>query len=164
MESKKDDRIKRESMLYMEPTKTSYGDPNDFAQCGSCFMFMGEKRNRCYILGKELEVKAKETCGLYVNGKPEIERAGTEKKMVSAEEAGYQKDTPNCKRCYWYAFGMCGLFAKLNLEDPDHFDMKVPVSPNGCCDGWTPQDAKFENEGFFEFMNRKVDFKKLLGL
>lgn len=161
MENK--DKITRVAFLYMAPTEDSYGDPDVFAHCQSCYSWMGKKRERCYILGKKLEVKADDTCALYVNGEPEIERAGNEKSLVSAEEAGFMKGPPQCKRCYWYAIGLCGLFAKLNMEDPDHYDLKVSVKANACCNGFTPQDANFENEGFLEFMNKKVDFKKLFG-
>lgn len=155
------DKITRDSVLYMQPEEGSYGNPDDFASCGTCYSWMGKQRERCYILGKRLEVKAEHSCGIYVNGKPEIERAGNEKELVSPEEAGFIKDRVQCKRCYWYSTGLCGLFAKLNMKDPDHFDMDPVVSANGCCDAWTPQDAKFEHEGFFEILNKKIDFKKI---
>lgn len=161
MENK--DKITRDAFLYLEPSERSYGDSDKYAHCSTCYSWMGEKRQRCYILGKDLEVKAEATCCLYVNGKPEIERAGSEKKLITAKDAGFQDSPPNCRRCYWYATGFCGLFAKLNLKDPDHFDLKVPVSKNGCCNAWTPQYAEFKNEGLFEFLNKKVNFKKLLG-
>lgn len=156
-----DERITRNSFLYMEPNEDSYGNSDLFAHCGSCFLWMGEKRSRCYILGKKLEVKALDTCGLYVNGKPEVERAGTEKNLVTVEEAGFQRQRPQCKRCYWYALGMCGLFVKLNSKDPDHFNMNPSVHKNGCCDAFTPLDAKFKNEGFFEIMNKKINLNEL---
>lgn len=50
----------------------------------------------------------------------------------------------------------CGLFEKLNSMDPEHFDMNPKVKANGCCDGWTPQNAEFKKETFLEFLNKKI--------
>lgn len=155
----KKDRLTRDCMLYMEHRLDSYGKPEDFASCSTCFMWMGEERKRCYILGKELEVRGIDSCGIYVNGEPEVERAGSEKNLSTVEESGFTKDPVTCKNCYWYGLGMCGLFTKLNLEWPQFFDLKISVSENGCCDGFTPKDAEFDNESFIAKLNKKVIWK-----
>lgn len=156
-----DNRIKRDCMLYMEPHSGSYGDPNDFASCKTCFMFMGDERQKCYILGPDLEVRGIDTCGLYINGEPETQRAGTEKKLVTEEEAGFLRKRVQCKRCYFYVQGgLCGLFAKLNMKDPSHFNLDPVVLPNACCDGWVDANAEFKEKDFFEILNQKLTLKE----
>jgi hypothetical protein len=120
----------RSAFLYLNP------DPNikDFAQCGTCFMFMPEKQ-RCSIFGKNDKVVAEGSCGLYVYGKPYDDQLI--RNAVTPKEAGYVEHKVRCENCSWFNKpNKCGLFQSLNEKMPDVFRLNETVEPRGCCNGW----------------------------
>ena len=114
-----------------------YLDPKgkDFAQCSTCNNFLPNKK-RCSIFGKNDEVVANASCGLYVHGQPHDDQ-----KIISAvtpKEAGYVLGQVRCENCSWFNTekSTCGLFDLLNKADKDVFDMNINVKPKGCCNAW----------------------------
>ena len=160
--SNRDFKLDRSVFLYSEPTDKTYGKPEDYAQCKSCFIFTGEERKRCYVLGKKLEVEGVDTCAQYINGEPHTEFAGKEYEALTPKEAGFEKRLVQCHRCYWYTdFGLCGFFAKLNLKYPEIFDLKTSVNNHGCCNAQTPIGTEFKKEDIFMILNKEVKLKDL---
>jgi hypothetical protein len=123
-------KIDRSAFLYLDP------DPNikDFAQCGSCFMFMPGKQ-RCSIFGKNDKVIANASCGLYVYGKPYDDQLIRD--AVTPKEAGYVEHKVRCENCSWFNKpNKCGLFESLNDKMSDVFKLDEKVEARACCNGW----------------------------
>lgn len=132
MEAKDDDtaaKIGRSAFIYLEPK----GDSEQFAQCGTCVMFMPGKK-RCSIFGRNDKVVANASCGLYVHGEPHDDQDITD--AVTPEQAGYVLGQVRCENCSWYREGRCELFAKLMQDLPDIFDLDIDVEPMACCNAW----------------------------
>lgn len=130
LEAKKVGRkLGRDAFLYLEP----HGDIKEFAQCGTCFMFMPGKK-RCSIFGPNDVVVADASCGLYVHGEPYDDQPIRD--AVTPEEAGYVKEQVRCENCTWYDSGTCGLFVLLNAADKDAFDLGEKVKATACCNAW----------------------------
>lgn len=130
----KDNVVKfdRDIFIYLEPTGKQ--KPKDFAQCGSCFMFMPGKE-RCSIFPEDFKVVADASCSLYVNGQPTDDQAW--KTAVDPKAAGYVKESVRCENCKWLDPGnKCGFFAYLNEKMSDTFKIKETVDPKGCCNAW----------------------------
>lgn len=161
------EKVDRSAFLYMEHREGSYGDPHIFAQCGSCLLFCGSKRNRCYILGKDLEVKAEHTCGLYTNGKPQEELlSGNEIKSSTPKEAGFEKRAVRCENCAFFNpyLSACKLFFILDTEFPDTYNFGSIVSPTGCCDANLPIGSQKKDaiSGYIsKVLNKKVELKDI---
>lgn len=129
--------IKRDAFLYFDPK----GDGENFAQCGTCNMFMS-KEKRCMILEKDLEVTEKDSCGVYVYGKP------MEHHTMTAKEAGFVRDVGvRCINCEYYDPGDsdCELFEKINEECPDDFRLDTKVDPQGCCNAFIASKPSLKN-------------------
>ena len=122
-------KIKRDAFLYLSPK----GDKNNFAQCSTCSQFNPETE-RCGLFGKDDKVIAAASCGLYIHGAPDLtlDPMG----IVSPEEAGYVKGNVRCENCKWFENNRCDLFAKLNKELPNIFDLDEEVEAKACCNGW----------------------------
>ena len=123
-------RITRSAFIYLEP---KLGESEQFAQCGTCFMFMPGKK-RCSIFGPNDVVVADASCGLYVHGEPYDEQLIRD--AVTPEAAGYVKEQVRCENCTWYKAGKCALFALLNQADSGAFDLEESVKAKACCNGW----------------------------
>ena len=123
-------RITRSAFIYLEPKP---GESDQFAQCGTCFMFMPGKK-RCSIFGPDDVVVADASCGLYVHGEPYDEQLIRD--AVTPEAAGYVKEQVRCENCTWYKAGKCALFALLNQADSGAFDLEESVKAKACCNGW----------------------------
>lgn len=138
-------KIKREAFLYLEHREGSYGKPQEYAQCISCTLWTGEKRKRCYILGKKFEVLAGDTCGLYANGEPQVDLlAGNEVESMTPKEAGFYRGEVRCENCLYFnpTISACKLFFILDSEFPDDFDLGSGVSKWGCCNANVPLKFK----------------------
>lgn len=137
-------KINRDGVIYVEPTEKSYGDPKDYAQCSTCLLWAGEKRKRCFILGKDLEVLGNYTCCLYTNGEPQVELlSNKEIKAYTPEEAGFYKGRVQCGRCQYFnpTLSQCKLFFILQMEMPEDFDFgNFRVNSNGCCNMWVKSE------------------------
>ena len=150
------DKIGRDAFLYLPPKK---GVEEDFAQCGPCRMFVpeveGREGGRCVIHGSEVEVDEDDSCGFMVpwpspDGapNPEIIEDHAEELAkgipgsVSPEYSGLVSRRVQCHRCRFEENGAtkCGLYAKLNKEFPDIFDLDEKITPNSCCNGQEPND------------------------
>ena len=128
--SSTDDRVHRDTFLYMDPK----GDKNNFAQCGTCFMFMPGKE-RCSIFGKNDRVIAQASCALYVNGEPTDDQAW--KTAVTPKQAGYVEASVRCENCVAFKKpNKCSFFAALNEKMPDYFALNETVDAKGCCNAW----------------------------
>lgn len=129
-------KIDRSAFLYLETKEgTSYGKPEDFAQCKTCPLFTGDKNKTCFIHGKKLVVNGSDTCGLYCNGEPLPELAGKEKPYVTSEESGFARRAVRCQNCAYFnpLISQCKLFFILDTEFPDDFELGSNVSKFGCC-------------------------------
>ena len=138
-------KIKRNAFIYLEPSEKSYGDPKQFAQCGTCALWTGEKRKRCYILGKKLEVLAGDTCGLYCNGEPQVDLlTGNEIETMKPEDAAFYKGQVRCENCLYFnsTISSCKLFFILDSEFPNDFDLGSGVKATGCCNANIPNKFK----------------------
>lgn len=127
------EKIQRDAFLYMEPKPPK----GEFAQCSTCFMWIPES-NTCAIHGEELEVQGTDSCGLYVHGESAFEEAA---KLVTEEESGLVTHPVRCENCY-YGGKECGLYVKLNKALPELFDLDTKISPQACCNGQTPKEAR----------------------
>ena len=130
-------KINRAAFIYLEPNYNTVGDVEMFAQCGTCRMWTGEETKRCTILGKDFEVRAEDTCGLYVNGP--INTSNGVMKSAYPDEVGFYRGLVTCKRCSYYDknYSICNLFARLDMIPGFETD-PYEVSPNGCCNGFLP--------------------------
>lgn len=125
-------KFDRDIFIYLEPQAKQ--DPKNFAQCGSCFMFMPGKE-RCSIFPEDFKVIANASCSLYVYGKPNDDQAW--KTAVDPKAAGYVKEKVRCENCKWLDPGnKCGFFAYLNEKMSDTFNIEEKVNPKGCCNAW----------------------------
>lgn len=127
------DKISRAAFLYLPPT----GDKTQFAQCGSCGMFIPDAQ-RCKLFGPDDKVVANASCGLYIQGEPHNDQEPEGK--VTPEDAGYNLGQVRCDNCKWFTGSECDLFKLLNDKLPDVFDLNVKVDTYGCCNGWQGQD------------------------
>lgn len=125
-------KFDRDIFIYLEPKKDA--DRKDFAQCGSCFMFLPGKE-RCSIFPKDFKVIAEASCSLYVKGEPtDFQPWHT---GVDPKDAGYVKGQVRCENCKWLDPGsVCGFFKYLNEKMPDTFRCKEKVDRKGCCNAW----------------------------
>jgi hypothetical protein len=123
------DLILRDAFLYLPPK----GDPDDFAQCGSCGMFIPDQQ-RCWLFGADHEVVANASCGLYINGQPSNDQQPQNK--VTPEQAGYNLGQVRCENCKWLDGTTCELYVLLNEKLPQVFDLDTKVNPYGCCNAW----------------------------
>jgi len=125
-------KFDRDIFIYLEPQKKQ--NPKDFAQCGSCFMFMPGKE-RCSIFPEDFKVIADASCSLYVHGQPTDDQAW--KTAVDPKAAGYVKEQVRCENCKWLDPGnKCGFFVYLNEKMNDTFNINEKVDPKGCCNAW----------------------------
>lgn len=124
-------KIHRDAFLYLNPR----GDKEKFAQCGTCRLFTGKK---CLILG-DTKVAADDSCGLYIHDKPQLNKAGEEKPLVTPKEAGFVSRQVRCENCRSFEDGKCRLFETLNKSNPDIFDLNEKVDAHGCCNGQMPK-------------------------
>jgi len=148
----------REGFIYLEPKKRDRREM--FAQCGSCRMFTphvdGLQGARCIIHGSRVEIGKDDSCGFWVDwptpdGSPNPEVVSDHSRelahiipgSVKPEESGLVDDRVQCHRCTFFDSGEseCGLFAELNHNMPDHFDLPTKVKPNACCNMWTEGDS-----------------------
>ena len=124
-------RIKRNDrsvFLYEDPRP-----PVDlFAQCATCVFFADPG---CPAIGDKY-VRASDSCGLYCHGRPSSERPA--KPFATPQEAGLVHRPVRCENCaYFEKPRRCGLFKRLNREQPAVFDLNDTVHPKGCCNAQT---------------------------
>lgn len=125
-----DNRLDRSAFVYMEPTD----NPDQHAQCTSCFMFM-PKKQRCSIFPKDFKVVATASCNLYVSGAPNDNQPF--RSSVSPDAAGYVEAEVRCENCSWFNKpNNCGLFTDLNKQPPQIWNLNETVNPKGCCNAW----------------------------
>lgn len=124
------EKIGRSAFLYMAPK----GDSKQFAQCGTCALFLPTKQ-RCGIYHKDDRVVANASCGLYIAGGPKDNQPITN--VVTPEESGYVKGQVRCENCSWFdGDSTCDLFVKLNDTLGDIFDIDPTVEAKGCCNAF----------------------------
>jgi len=131
------EKIKRDAFLYLEPKAAKH--KKDFAQCKACMMWTGGKSNTCTIHGGSVKVTGGMSCGLYVEGDPMPDHAGSEEALVTAEESGLADRDVRCENCEHgnVETATCELFQELNSSSL--FDLDEKISPKGCCNAQTPQ-------------------------
>jgi len=127
------DQILRSAFLYLPPT----GDAHDFAQCGSCGMFIPGS-HRCWLFGPHDKVVANASCGMYIQGEPSNDQEPQSK--VTPQDAGYNLGQVRCENCCWLSGKSCALFEMLNRELPQVFDLDPEVEPLACCNAWQKLD------------------------
>jgi hypothetical protein len=126
----KDQALDRTVFLYLEPKS----NPDQHAQCASCFMFMPGKQ-RCSIFSENDRVVANASCNLYAAGKPNDNQEI--KNSVTPSEAGYIEAQVRCENCSWFNQpNNCGFFADLNKAMPAMWKLDETVDPKGCCNAW----------------------------
>lgn len=122
----------RDSFGYMEPSP----DIPNFAQCGSCRLFIRAKRN-CYWFNKAKDVDADDACIMYVQGanmRADAEATGAlDPKVVSFAEG-----KTRCENCNAYNkdAGGCHLFYLLSRLLPRFYKLKIDVKPRACCNAY----------------------------
>ncbi len=145
----------RGPFIYLEPRPID-GDA-DYAQCGSCRMFVPEMQ-RCIIHGAKVDVDEDDSCGFWVPW-PKGERvqhviddhAAELKKgvgpSVTPEESGLVDDRVQCHRCVQFDSkqSKCALYDELNKMLPKLFDIPTKVHPHACCNAWTDDGASAAN-------------------
>jgi hypothetical protein len=126
----KSEKIKRDAFIYLN------GTSRDFAQCGSCWLFVPEKQ-RCSILGPKVEVDADDSCCFYMKGKPV--KGLPIVARVSIEEAGFVERKVRCENCFYGGGGDCQLYVELNEKFPDMFDLDTSITSKSCCNAQIPK-------------------------
>jgi len=117
-------KLSKAAVLYLEPHS---GEGHQFAQCGTCRMFLAAKK-RCTILG-DTEIGADDSCGLYVPGS--AEKSAAVSAAVTPKEAGLVRDTKvRCENCEFGGESKCG-----------HPALGFPIISTGCCNAWSPKKA-----------------------
>jgi hypothetical protein len=146
-------KIKRDAFLYLAPESTQ--EDRDFAQCGSCRLFVpGKDHGLCVIHGSKVNIGADDSCGFFVpwatpDGKPKKEvvdtHAGELSKglpaSVTPEESGLVDRLVQCHRCRFAADAAatkCSLYADLNEKFPEAFDLDTAIEPHACCNAQIP--------------------------
>lgn len=131
--------ITRDAFLYMDP-KPPY---ESFGQCSTCIMWTGPKHKMCTIHGPTIEILGRDSCGLYVHGKPMPEEVaeGEIFRAVSPSESGLVRRQIRCENCAAYLplTNKCNLFVTLNRKLPDLFNLNEIVHPEGCCNAQQPK-------------------------
>ncbi len=162
-------KVTREAFVFLAPKPRDGED--DFAQCGSCRMFVpqvkGLNGSRCIIHGSKKVIEADDSCCFYVDwptpdGKPNpkvvadhaAELAKDIPGSVTPKESGWVDGRVQCHRCRFAESDVtvCGLFRMLNKEFPDDFDLDDAIVTHSCCNGWdavtgdsADQDEWFSN-------------------
>ena len=131
---KKGDKIGRWAFIYLEPEDNSGENYSQFAQCGTCVLFMPGKK-RCGLYGPDDKVVANASCGLYINGMPHDDQPFLA--AATPENSGYVLGQVRCENCSWYKKGACELFEKLDQQLPDTFELGSAVDAKGCCNAWS---------------------------
>jgi hypothetical protein len=150
--------ITRDAFLYLEPANKE--EERDFAQCGPCRMFVPEKylegmaKDRCIIHGSKQTLDDDDSCGFWVawpteDGQPEenVVQAHADELLkiipgsVTAEESGLVSRRVQCHRCRFAEQDatFCGLYAKLNRQFPEIFDLDEKITPHSCCNAQMPK-------------------------
>ena len=124
-----DNRLDRSAFIYLDPRG------KNFAQCGSCYLFLPGKK-RCAIFSPDDVVVANASCGLYVKGTPHDDQEIIN--SVTPEQAGYVLGQVRCENCSWFdkSSSTCGLFETLNKSHKDIFNLDPEVAAEGCCNAW----------------------------
>ena len=130
------DRVTRDAFLFMRSRKPQ----KDFAQCASCSHFIRGKK-QCEWFSESDEVKADDSCGLYVPGE---NSTGKPLALVSPKEAGFVDRKVQCRNCRFFDPNdepqtHCDLFSQLNLLLPNVFDLDRYVDEHDCCNAQTPE-------------------------
>lgn len=123
----------RSAFGYMEPSP----DIADFAQCGSCQLWLANKE-LCYWLRPKDEVQEYDSCILYVQGDPITDDHVNCTSSCTPQEVGFHKGAVRCENCTSFAAGLsaCNLYSKLNEEFPQLFKLKTKVKPHACCNAF----------------------------
>ena len=140
---------------------------NDFAQCGPCRMFVpssalpGTTSGRCIIHGTKVEIDEDDSCGFMCgwptpDGKPnpQVVKDHAEELMknipgsVTPEISGLVSRRVQCHRCFHAdpRVKRCILYAKLNKQMPDIWDLEEAIEPNTCCNAQTPKGGKISSK------------------
>lgn len=125
-------RRDRSAFGYMEPE----GNNKQFAQCATCYMWI-KRDKRCFWLG-DTEVKATDSCIMYVEGEP-IMGPATSATKLTPKEAGFFRGAVRCENCVSSRNNKCMLFTGLNEDQPTWFDLDPNIKPQGCCNAFAPR-------------------------
>ena len=130
------EKITRDAFLYLDPKAPA----DRFAQCSTCFMWTGPRRERCTIHGPNVPVTASMSCGFYIHGKPGLDKAGQEAARVTPTESGLVNRAVRCEDCRYLdrTRSRCRLFEQLNETFPEQFALDAAVQLKGCCNAQTP--------------------------
>lgn len=151
--------IERSAVLYLEPKKAEDGvenpiPPEAFSSCRSCMMWTGEAGLSCTIHGprETLEVRADDSCNLYVPGSSHTDVGGKETEAVAVTDSGFHRGLVQCCRCVSYdgppdGRGQCRLLRKLTERMPEDFAMPDDVASFGCCNLWRGKPENTEKTG-----------------
>jgi len=123
------EKITRDAFLYMD------SNTRDFAQCATCWLFHSEK-NRCSVLGPNVEVKPEYSCGYF--GKGTSATRPPLKKLFTPKEVGLVERKVRCENCT-YGGKTCSLYDALNKAMPDKFNLDASIHPKACCNAQTPK-------------------------
>lgn len=127
-------RVDRSAFLYLP--KGRAGQEN--GQCASCWLWAADM-DRCLIHGPKVDIDEDDSCGLYVPGKPRTGQVPL-LSLVTPEQSGLVDRKVRCEHCRYERreATQCGLYAKLNDEFPDIFDLDEEIDPQGCCNAQMP--------------------------
>ena len=128
-------KLGADAFLYLTPVP----GVDDFAQCSSCCMWVQED-DRCTIHGPHVRVSGSMSCGLYINGEPQLPGTDVEA-IVSPVESGLVDREVRCENCRHSGGDVCGLFETLNSEMPDLFEIDTEIEPKGCCNAQQPRET-----------------------
>lgn len=130
-----DYRIDRSAFLYMEPK----GEVENFAQCASCWKFTGQT---CLEFSKDNKVVPGGTCGLYCNGTPREDLAGSESGGTTPEVADYVERPVRCENCVSFDSekSVCMRFKDLSESKPEFYDLDFKVKAKACCNANVSKD------------------------
>ena len=119
----------RDAFLYMK------GNVKDFAQCSSC-VFWFSKINRCQLHSDKDKIDGDDSCGLYVQGKPQ--ETGKCASLTTPKQSGLVDRKVRCENCWHFSNNNCSLYENLNKKLPEVFDLETKVGPQDCCNAQNP--------------------------
>ena len=136
------------AVLYMAPdgTKKLCGD-----RCG-LHIEEGPNKNRCLILGKEMEVPNTSTCNLYSKGNP----ANSDQEFLDPqdpEKIGYTQGPAQCKNCVSANedVSVCLLLTSV-LKKLYNMDNDFGIDPEGCCNAMNPKKSMMASKIIEKFI------------
>lgn len=138
--------MNRSTFVYLDPK----GNPNDFAQCRSCKMYV-DSHDVCSLHGMKVKVHGGMSCTEYAFGHADDSELPHVSPAFTPEQSGLVDAEVRCENCHFFESeeNECELFHILNIPDK--------VNPKGCCNAW---ESAEKDEASEKKLKRKESAEK----